>query len=147
MKIKNTLILPFSLTLLFGCQNQYTCGYDPDLYKFTDAFSVEYIENSLEVFIENFEKFGIKNKFCIANKSKYEEILKKYSANIQVVSNEVSFHIFGSKGFTLHFQQKANGANKKKEIKLFCDFISKEVDISKITYYEKEGKGKLCDFD
>jgi hypothetical protein len=49
-----------------------------------------------------------------------------------------TIHIFGYSDFTLHFAQKESDINKKKEIKLFCDFLSKEVDLSKITTMKKK---------
>jgi len=149
MKIKNTLIALLFLTII-GCQNQYTCGYDPDLFDYTDAFSIKSIDglnSSLEELIDKLEIFGVDNGYCIANQSLYENNFNRFTANIRIVKENITFLIFGSESFILHFAQKESDVNKQKEINLFCDFLSKEVDVSKITYYKKEGKGKLCNFD
>ena len=148
MKIKNILIPLFFFTII-GCQNQFTCGYDPDLFNYTDAFSIKSIDDlnsPLEELIGKLETFGVDNEYCIGNQSKYKKTFNRFSANIRIVKDNVTFHLSGHNGFTLYFAQKESDVNKQKEIKLFCDFIAKEVDVSKITYYEEEGKGKLCDF-
>ncbi len=148
--VKKLVFMMVFMTILNGCQSKFKCGYDPDSYLFTDAFSLdseEYLYKSLESFIGDIEKYGITNGYCIANRSRFQNEFNRYSANIRLVKENVTFHIYGDDGFILHFAQKENNLGKQQQIQSFCDFLSKQVNVNKITYYEKEGKGKLCDFE
>ncbi len=132
---------------LIGCESKFLCGYDPNLFKITDVFSInnEHVAISSSDLVDKINQFGLDNGFCIANKSRFESE-NKFFPHIRIVHHDYSFYIYGTNQLIISLDRKeSNIFQEEDEVNAFCDLIKPYVDVDKVTYYEDTGN--LCDFN
>lgn len=147
IKYFKELLMLIIFTIVSGCSNepQYTCGFDPALYKTKDGLLVSFKDASIEPneFVAKIEEFGLKNNFCIANTSRDQESMDRYLVNIQIVKSDYSFYVFGTKKYNFRAEMKNVNANMNIDIEKFCKLIYSHIDTDKIEHYYDTSK--LCE--
>ena len=141
----------FLLIYLFifipGCKPQYTCGYDPALYKTKDGLLAGFNDANIapKKFAAKIQKFGTKNNFCIANGSMYKKYNGEYLVNIRMVKSDYSFYVFGTEKYNFGVNMKNINADidSDSDIEKFCQLIYSHIDTDKIEHYYDTSK--LCE--